>query len=145
MAQTTRRPGKPRARPEAPRPLEVGQGATLHQTAVIKPDPAAHAGSSGVPTGAETRASGRSPSIRAGIARGATLAGVGLGLGAAVAVPKLLGEGRQGGLDDVLFGTPKSDRDGDGKPDPTPPSEALLNPAVILLLVAGLIAWRVLA
>lgn len=132
------------ARPERAVPWEAGQRGTTPKTAVVKADPANLAGSGGAPSG-PVRASGRSPSIRAGIERGAVLAGVGLGVGAAISVPKLLGEGRQGGLDDVLFGTPTQDRDGDGKPDPTPPSESLLNPAFVLILVAGLIAWKVLA
>lgn len=132
------------ARPERATPWESGQRGTTPSSATIKADPANLAGSGGAPSG-PVRASGRSPSIRAGLQRGAVLAGVGAGVGAAIAVPKLLGEGREGGLDDVLFGTPKSDRDGDGKPDPSPPGEALLNPAVLLLLVVGLVAWKVLA
>jgi hypothetical protein len=132
------------ARPERATPHEAGQAATLPSGAVRQVDPASQAGASGAPTGGSVRASGRSPSVRAGLSRGATLAGVGLGIGAAISVPKLLGSGREGGLDDVLFGSPKQDRDGDGKPDPSPPGEALLNPA-FLLLVAGAIAWAVFA
>lgn len=123
------------ARPERSTPWETGQSGTAPSSATIKVDSANLAGSGGAPSG-PVRASGNSPSIRSGVQRGAVLVGAGAGLGAAFAIPKLLGSGRSGGLDDLIFGTPKQDRDGDGKPDPTPPGEALLNPAFILLAAA---------
>lgn len=114
-----------------------------------KSDNASLAGPSGVP-GPNAFASGRMPSIRNGISRGATLAGVGLGLGAAVSLPGYLG-GRSGGAIDLILGaqTPSSRSGasgGDGSPSPNPPPAGFLSmPVLIALIMAGaFVAYKVL-
>lgn len=97
------------ARPEAPRPAESGSRGVLDHTARQRVDPADLGGSAGAPSG-PVRASGRSPSIRAGAERGLLLAGTGAAVGLAVGLPRVFGGGSGGGLLDDVFG--------DGKPEP---------------------------
>lgn len=100
------------ARPEAHVPAETGRGGVIDHTARPKPDAADMRGSAGVASGS-VRASGTSPSIRAGAQRGLVLAGVGAGAGLALGIPRIFGGG-SGGLLDVFTDDGSKPKDDDG-------------------------------
>lgn len=135
-------------RPEAHVPAEHGQGGVLNHTAHAKVDPASHAGASGAPGGV-SRGSGRSPSIRAGIERGAVLAGTGVAVGAAIAIPRVLGSGdglfdafthHDGGGDKKGGDDKHPNRDG-GVADTVAEALGVNTGLLVLGTTAGILIW----
>lgn len=122
-------------------PHVATQGGVMQHTAMEKPDPAHLAGSGGAPS-AEVRAAGTSPSIRGGLSRGVRLAGLGVGVGAAFGIPRaldnVLGSGRSGGLDDLIFGTPRDSKSSseNERANPASPSSIFSNIGPTLILTA---------
>lgn len=120
---------------------------SLPSVGVKKRDPASLGGATGAP-GGPARASGTSPSIRRGVERGALIAGTGLGVGAAFAIPNLFGGG-DGGFFDFATDDPKDDPgggDGGGGGGDSvfgALGEALgVNPGLLVIVVAaGGLIW----